>query len=569
MWKVWKKSKKRGIIGKNFSKTCYFFPKRLSGDKNVFHQLFNNVENIFTCVKKWFVEFVQKLINTCIYLYICMWKTLFYFIQEAFYSMAQSELAQNIWLQTLDYIQANEKISQTSFDNWFSKTKAVSLNQDEIIIETLDSFVSDWLKNKFSEIIQEALIHVLGAPIHMRFVAKENEIKKTQSIISSDIPESTKEKKTMKTIVPLEKQQPRQEPTHTNHFLQPTLLSDNDFESNLNYHYTFENFVVGGGNRLAYNIALAVSEDPGSRYNPLFIYGGSGLGKTHLMQAIGNQIHSENPNKRILYVTCEDFVNDFISNLSKNNMTKFRNKYRDIDILLVDDIQFLAKKEAMQEEFFHTFNHLYQNGKQLVLTCDTQPSEISKLTDRLRTRFEWGIMVDITVPDLETRMAILQRKLTADNMIEDVPNNVIEYIAAQFDSNIRELEGGLSRVVAYSTMFGKNDITLELAIEALKGFSKSQQTIISIYKVQKVVSSYFNIQVDDLKSKKRKQPLVKYRHIAVYLSKLLTDSSLQKIGKEFGGRDHTTIMHSIQTIESDLKTEQETQRMIEEIKELL
>ncbi|MGL5296338.1 MAG: chromosomal replication initiator protein DnaA [Culicoidibacterales bacterium] len=483
--------------------------------------------------------------------------------------MAQSELAQNIWLQTLDYIQANEKISQTSFDNWFSKTKAVSLNQDEIIIETLDSFVSDWLKNKFSEIIQEALIHVLGAPIHMRFVAKENEIKKTQSIISSDIPESTKEKKTMKTIVPLEKQQPRQEPTHTNHFLQPTLLSDNDFESNLNYHYTFENFVVGGGNRLAYNIALAVSEDPGSRYNPLFIYGGSGLGKTHLMQAIGNQIHSENPNKRILYVTCEDFVNDFISNLSKNNMTKFRNKYRDIDILLVDDIQFLAKKEAMQEEFFHTFNHLYQNGKQLVLTCDTQPSEISKLTDRLRTRFEWGIMVDITVPDLETRMAILQRKLTADNMIEDVPNNVIEYIAAQFDSNIRELEGGLSRVVAYSTMFGKNDITLELAIEALKGFSKSQQTIISIYKVQKVVSSYFNIQVDDLKSKKRKQPLVKYRHIAVYLSKLLTDSSLQKIGKEFGGRDHTTIMHSIQTIESDLKTEQETQRMIEEIKELL
>ncbi|MGL5341588.1 MAG: chromosomal replication initiator protein DnaA, partial [Lactococcus garvieae] len=335
--------------------------------------------------------------------------------------MAQSELAQNIWSQALDYIRANEKISKTSFDNWFSQTKAISLNQDEIIIETYDTFVSDWLKNKFSEIIQEALIHVLGAPIHMRFIAKEKEVQ-----TAAPIPEQPKiaiEKKTMKTIVPLEQSQSISQPVRSQsekkvkapaqQFLQPTLLNENDFESNLNYNYTFENFVVGGGNRLAYNIALAVSEDPGSRYNPLFIYGGSGLGKTHLMQAIGNRIHNQGNDKRILYVTCEDFVNDFISNLSKNNMTKFRNKYRDIDILLVDDIQFLAKKEAMQEEFFHTFNHLYQNGKQLVLTCDTQPSEISKLTDRLRTRFEWGIMVDITVPDLETRMAILQRRLTA------------------------------------------------------------------------------------------------------------------------------------------------------------
>lgn len=489
--------------------------------------------------------------------------------------MAQSELAQNIWLQALDYIQANEKISKTSFDNWFSQTKAISLNQDEIIIETYDSFVSDWLKNKFSEIIQEALVHVLGAPIHMRFIAKEKEAPVSKPVETAQA-NTVLTKKTMKTIVPLEQPRERSIAEKTmkadqnqHNYVQPTLLTESDFESNLNYHYTFENFVVGGGNRLAYNIALAVSEDPGSRYNPLFIYGGSGLGKTHLMQAIGNQIHLQGDDKRILYVTCEDFVNDFINNLSKNNMTKFRNKYRDIDILLVDDIQFLAKKEAMQEEFFHTFNHLYQNGKQLVITCDTQPSEISKLTDRLRTRFEWGIMVDITVPDLETRMAILQRKLNADNMLEDVPRNVIEYIASQFDSNIRELEGGLSRVVAYSTMFGKNDITLELAIEALKGFSKSQQAVISIYKIQKVVASYFNIQVDDLKSKKRKQPLVKYRHIAVYLCKLLTDSSLQKIGKEFGGRDHTTVMHSVQTIETELKTEADTQRMIQEIQELL
>lgn len=489
--------------------------------------------------------------------------------------MAQSELAQNIWLQALDYIQANEKISKTSFDNWFSQTKAISLNQDEIIIETYDSFVSDWLKNKFSEIIQEALVHVLGAPIHMRFIAKEKEAPVSKPVETAPA-NTVLTKKTMKTIVPLEQPRERSIAEKTmkadqnqHNYVQPTLLTESDFESNLNYHYTFENFVVGGGNRLAYNIALAVSEDPGSRYNPLFIYGGSGLGKTHLMQAIGNQIHLQGDDKRILYVTCEDFVNDFINNLSKNNMTKFRNKYRDIDILLVDDIQFLAKKEAMQEEFFHTFNHLYQNGKQLVITCDTQPSEISKLTDRLRTRFEWGIMVDITVPDLETRMAILQRKLNADNMLEDVPRNVIEYIASQFDSNIRELEGGLSRVVAYSTMFGKNDITLELAIEALKGFSKSQQAVISIYKIQKVVASYFNIQVDDLKSKKRKQPLVKYRHIAVYLCKLLTDSSLQKIGKEFGGRDHTTVMHSVQTIETELKTEADTQRMIQEIQELL
>ncbi|MGL4952399.1 MAG: chromosomal replication initiator protein DnaA [Culicoidibacterales bacterium] len=492
--------------------------------------------------------------------------------------MAQSELAQNIWSQALEYIRANEKISKTSFDNWFSQTKAISLNQDEIIIETYDTFVSDWLKNKFSEIIQEALIHVLGAPIHMRFIAKEKEATISETTVELQ-PKNSSEKKTMKTIVPLEPPQTLNPPlriqpekkvkAQTQQFLQPTLLNENDFDSNLNYNYTFENFVVGGGNRLAYNIALAVSEDPGSRYNPLFIYGGSGLGKTHLMQAIGNRIHNQVNDKRILYVTCEDFVNDFISNLSKNNMTKFRNKYRDIDILLVDDIQFLAKKEAMQEEFFHTFNHLYQNGKQLVLTCDTQPSEISKLTDRLRTRFEWGIMVDITVPDLETRMAILQRRLTADNMIEEFPQNVIEYIASQFASNIRELEGGLSRLVAYSTMFGKNDINLELAIEALKGFSKTQQAVISIYKIQKIVANYFNIQVDDLKSKKRKQPLVKYRHIAVYLSKLLTESSLQKIGKEFGGRDHTTVMHSVQLIENELKTETDTQRMIQEIKELL
>jgi chromosomal replication initiator protein len=335
----------------------------------------------------------------------------------------------------------------------------------------------------------------------------------------------------------------------------------------LNQKYTFDTFVIGSGNRFAHAASLAVAEAPAKAYNPLFIYGGVGLGKTHLMHAIGHYVLDHNPAAKVVYLSSEKFTNEFINSIRDNKAENFRNKYRNVDILLIDDIQFLAGKESTQEEFFHTFNALHEESKQIIISSDRPPREIPTLEDRLRSRFEWGLITDITPPDLETRIAILRKKARAEGL--DIPNEVMLYIANQIDTNIRELEGALIRVVAYSSLINK-DINANLAAEALKDIiPSSKPKVITILDIQKTVGELFSIKLEDFKAKKRTKSLAFPRQIAMYLSRELTDYSLPKIGEEFGGRDHTTVIHAHEKISKLLQTDAQLQRQVKELHELL
>lgn len=317
----------------------------------------------------------------------------------------------------------------------------------------------------------------------------------------------------------------------------------------LNPEYTFEAFVEGRSNQMAYASAYAASEQPGGLYNPLLIYGGVGLGKTHLMQAIANNMLRHNPNAKIKYVTSETFTNDYINSIKNNNQEQFRREYRDLDALLVDDVQFFSNKEGTQLEFFNTFNSLHDNNKQIVLTADRNPKQIPDLTDRLVSRFVWGVPVEITSPDLETRTAILRSKAEEEQI--NVPNDVLSFIASKVDTNVRELESALLRV-RVAAQLHHTPITIELANETLKGMEAADEAIISIDLIQKKVAAYYNIRQSDIVGKKRVKQIVFPRQIAMYLARELTESSLPKIGKEFGGKDHTTVLHAIDKIEKQL-----------------
>lgn len=337
-------------------------------------------------------------------------------------------------------------------------------------------------------------------------------------------------------------------------------------ESPLNPHYTFKTFIVGEGNKMAHAAAMAAAESPGTLYNPLFIYGGVGLGKTHLMEAMGNYMKQYKKNVRVKYVTSEEFTNDFINAIQNNTTEQFREEYRNLDLLLIDDIQFLANKEGTQMEFFNTFNALHDNGKQIVLTSDRMPNEIPELKDRLVSRFRWGLTVEITPPDLETRIAILRSKVEEDGI--DISNETLNYIAGQIDSNVRELEGALTKVQAYASL-GNEPISPHLAAKALAGLKKPEDHAVSIPEIQKIVANYYNVTVADLKGKKRMKHIVVPRQIAMYLSRELTDTSLPKIGNEFGGKDHTTVLHSIDKIDAVLPTDAKLQADVTTLKKKL
>ncbi|WGN90177.1 chromosomal replication initiator protein DnaA [Ligilactobacillus faecis] len=337
--------------------------------------------------------------------------------------------------------------------------------------------------------------------------------------------------------------------------------------SPLNDKYTFESFVVGKGNQLAHAAALAVAEEPGLFYNPLFFYGGVGLGKTHLMHAIGHQMLQNNPNARVKYVTSESFANDFINSIKSKRQEEFRQEYRNVDLLLVDDIQFFSDKVGTQEEFFHTFNALYDEKKQIVLSSDRLPNEIPKLQQRLVSRFKWGLSVDITPPDLETRIAILRNKAEAELL--SVPDDTLSYIAGQIDSNIRELEGALMRVQAYAKMT-KQPVTTSLAAEALQSLNgQKAKKELSIALIQDKVAKYYHVSVADLKGKKRVKTIVVPRQIAMYLARELTDASLPKIGNEFGGKDHTTVIHAHEKIAEALTQDDELKKEVGKLRESL
>ncbi|MHC0039378.1 chromosomal replication initiator protein DnaA [Pseudoneobacillus sp. C159] len=441
----------------------------------------------------------------------------------------------DLWNAALSNIE--KKISKPSFDTWLKSTKAHSLQGDLLIITAPNEFARDWLEERYSSLISTILAEITGEELFVKFIIPQNQ--KEEDL---DIPAA--QKKNKKADEPIELPQ-----------------------NVLNTKYTFDTFVIGSGNRFAHAASLAVAEAPAKAYNPLFIYGGVGLGKTHLMHAIGHYVLDHNPNAKVVYLSSEKFTNEFINSIRDNKAIEFRNKYRNVDVLLIDDIQFLAGKESTQEEFFHTFNTLHEESKQIIISSDRPPREIPTLEDRLRSRFEWGLITDITPPDLETRIAILRKKAKAEGL--DIPNEVMLYIANQIDSNIRELEGALIRVVAYSSLINK-DINADLAAEALKDIiPSSKPKVITILDIQKVVGQNYNIKLEDFKAKKRTKSVAFPRQIAMYLSRELTDYSLPKIGEEFGGRDHTTVIHAHEKISKLIQTDSQLEKQLKEIKDML
>jgi chromosomal replication initiator protein len=441
----------------------------------------------------------------------------------------------DLWSAALNNIE--KKISKPSFDTWLKSTKAHSLKGDLLVITAPNEFARDWLEERYSQLVAGILYEITGEELAVKFIIPQNN--NTEEV---DLPVPPKKTK--------------RDDDHTD-FPQSMLIPK----------YTFDTFVIGSGNRFAHAASLAVAEAPAKAYNPLFIYGGVGLGKTHLMHAIGHYVLEHNPSAKVVYLSSEKFTNEFINSIRDNKAENFRNKYRNVDVLLIDDIQFLAGKESTQEEFFHTFNTLHEDNKQIIISSDRTPREIPTLEDRLRSRFEWGLITDITPPDLETRIAILRKKAKADGL--DIPNEVMLYIANQIDSNIRELEGALIRVVAYSSLSNK-DINADLAAEALKDIiPSSKPKMITILDIQRAVGEQFNIKLEDFKAKKRTKSVAFPRQIAMYLSRELTDYSLPKIGEEFGGRDHTTVIHAHEKISKLLQTDSQLQKQIKELNELL
>lgn len=442
----------------------------------------------------------------------------------------------DLWDLALKHIK--EKISRPSFETWLENTKAEAIDNNTLTISAPNEFAKDWLQERYTELINNILIEVTGAELEVKFVIPEEEA--AESIQAT--PKSASQGNSDSTI-------------------QKTML---------NPKYTFDSFVIGSGNRFAHAASLAVAEAPAKAYNPLFIYGGVGLGKTHLMHAIGHYVREHDKNAKVVYITSEKFTNEFINAIMDNKTIAFRNKYRSVDVLLIDDIQFIAGKESTQEEFFHTFNALHEENKQIIISSDRPPKEIPTLEDRLRSRFEWGLITDITPPDLETRIAILNKKAKAEGL--DIPNEVMLYIANQIDTNIRELEGALIRVVAYSSLVNE-DIDASLAADALKDIIPSNQPKeITVKTIQEFVGEKYNVTVEEILAKKRTKAIVFPRQIAMYISRELTDLSLPNIGKEFGGRDHTTVLHAhdkiSKLINEDTLLNKEIQQITEELKSL-
>ncbi|MBO8125657.1 MAG: chromosomal replication initiator protein DnaA [Firmicutes bacterium] len=437
---------------------------------------------------------------------------------------------QEVWKKALEIVAI--EMPKTSFKTWVKGLTPLYTSGNNFVVEAPNEFSRDWVVSRYIPLIEKSLHTVTGREWNLQVLLPEEKPKGP----------------------PLQKQE-----TGT----KDDKVSNKVEEAKLNPKYTFETFVVGDSNRFAHAASLAVAEAPARAYNPLFIYGGVGLGKTHLMHAIGHFVLENSPGMNVVYVTSEQFTNDMINAIRDDKTAEFRNKYRNIDVLLVDDIQFLAGKERTQEEFFHTFNALHEANKQIVLSSDRPPKDIPTLEDRLRSRFEWGLITDIQAPDLETRIAILDKKARLEKM--QVPQEVLSFIAENIHSNIRELEGALIRVVAYSALTNK-PVDLELATEVLKDIlSAVKNKRIEIKDIQQAVADYFNIDVSEMKTKKRSRAVAFPRQVAMYLARELTDASLPKIGEAFGGRDHTTVLHAFEKISETINQDPEFAKTIKEL----
>ena len=438
------------------------------------------------------------------------------------------EIVQDKWKEILQRVRDEHELSEISFTTWIEPLTIHSVEDNLItILVPSEKMGLDYVSKKYTLPIKVAIAEITGVNYEIRFI----------------LPEEVKQEKA------------------------PAPVQKNLYVPNLNPKYTFDTFVVGSNNKFAHAASLAVAESPGEIYNPLFLYGGVGLGKTHLMHSIAHFILQKNPSSRILYVTSEEFTNEVIEAIRNSNntaMTKFREKYRNIDVLMIDDIQFISKKEGTQEEFFHTFNTLYESKKQIIISSDKPPKEIETLEERLRSRFEWGLTVDIQSPDYETRMAILRKKEEMEGY--NIDNEVIKYIATNIKSNIRELEGALTKIVALSRL-NKCDITLGLAEEALKDIiSPNAQREVTPNLIIQVVSDHFGITPLDISSQKRTKEIVYPRQIVMYLCRNMTETPLQSIGRILGGRDHTTIIHGSEKIAADMNKDENLKNTIEILK---
>ncbi len=452
----------------------------------------------------------------------------------------------------------SKELNKPSFETWFNLTRPVSLENNCLIIEVPNDFTKEWFETRYREQIVNALKTIT------------NEVYKVNFIIAAEFEEKNDFDFQDGFVV---QRNGFEDFSASNHSLPPgqnenTHSRDNahlknKFISSFNPRYTFDTFVVGSCNRLSHAASQAVAESPARAYNPLFIYGGVGLGKTHLLHAIGQYTLIKHGFSRVFYFSSEKFTNEFINSIRDNKTLDFRNKYRNMDILLIDDVQFLAGKEQTQEEFFHTFNALHDNNRQIIISSDRPPKEIPTLEDRLRSRFEWGLITDLQPPDLETRTAILKKKSLSDGI--EIPDQVIQYIAEKIVTNIRELEGALIRIVAYASL-SEAPITLELTEAALQNIIFTRQKNITINNVIEATSEGFNIKPEEVRSKKRTQHIALTRQVAMYLCRMLTDLSLPKIGEEFGGRDHTTVLHAFKKIEEMITNDSEFKHRIELIK---
>ena len=420
-----------------------------------------------------------------------------------------------------------EETTSISFDTWIKDLEIESMNSGNVVLITPTSFKKDYLDSKYHELLVNTFKFLTQKECSVTIISAEaNKLENSQKVLNNV--------------------------GYTNESLNPK--------------YTFDSFVVGNNNRFAHAAALAVAEAPATSYNPLFIYGGVGLGKTHLMHAIGNEILRNNRNSNILYVTSEKFTNQLINGIKDNTMEQFRNKYRNIDVLLIDDIQFIAGKERIQEEFFHTFNTLHENGKQIILSSDRPPKDINLLEDRLKSRFEWGLIADISNADYETRLAILRKKAQLDNILID--DEILSNIATRIDSNIRELEGALNKLIARASLIN-SPITMEMAEWAINEIVTSKDKVISSAYIQETVAKYFNIDPKDLVGIKRSNDVVFPRQIAMYLCRSVPQLSLPQIGKDFGNRDHTTVLHACNKIEKEIKENKNTKLIVDSVKNIL
>lgn len=436
----------------------------------------------------------------------------------------------SLWADVVDRLK--DELSTPSFETWVRSVVPKSLDDNVLTLEVPTEFTRQLIAARYTDLMRDLVQKTFGQPLDIHILVAA----------------------------------PKPTPATSKHGRARTNEEEGKpsvYASRLNSKYTFEAFVVGSSNRFAHAASLAVAEMPARAYNPLFLYGGVGLGKTHLMHAIGHIVLKQDPTSRVLYVSAENFTNELINAIQDNKMVPFRNRYRNIDVLLIDDIQFVGGKERTQEEFFHTFEALHGAHRQIVISSDRPPKDIKYLEERLRSRFEWGLITDIQPPDLETRMAILSKKAQLENL--SVPDELIQFIASKIDTNIRELEGALIRVMAYGSIT-RQALTSDLAYEALKDvIHETRKKVITIRLIQEEVARHFDLKVDEFKAKKRTRSVAHPRQIAMYIARELTDASLPKIGEEFGGRDHTTVMHACEKVIRDRSQDSQLNQMIQNL----